>query len=240
MAAEQFRLRLRLRQLSHFHTSGPGRTLPLVDRTVMVDARGLPYIPASSVRGRVRAHLERLLHGLGEPVCTPPQSELTCPHHEGVGRALEERGASEPFCPACRLFGSSWRLSPIAFNDFRLESQERGEIGLDQRTGVSINRYLGSAEEGRLYILETVPYQRGKGSAFTGSIEGFLSRRDVGWLLAALRTLTHLGGGKSRGLGRVELDSESIQLEFWNGEGQEWLEEDWRPLLQGVLEDGTN
>ncbi len=238
MAVEQFRLKVRLQLESDLHTAGPGRTLPLVDRSVEVDAHNRPYLPASSVRGRVRAHLERVLTALGEPVCTPPRPDRTCPHHRSVAEELGRRGAPEPFCMACRLFGSVWRLSPITFSDFMFTAPQTEQMPLSPRPGVGISRHLGTTEEERLYVLETVPSQRaGRPVMFEGTIEGQLEQQEIGWLLAALRTVTHIGGGKARGLGRVT--PEIIGLDLWDEAKKQWVLGDWMVLLKGVLGDGT-
>src|SRR5947207_1365641 len=91
---EAFRITLTAHAATALHLTGPGRTLALVDRPLQLDEIGLPVLPGSSVRGRVRVHLERLLRGLGRTVCTPPRPDRMCPHYDGG------------YCLVCKLFGS--------------------------------------------------------------------------------------------------------------------------------------
>jgi len=218
---------------SAIHIGGPGHTLPLVDRSVEVDEMGLPFIPASSFRGRVRAHLERLLKAFGKPVCTPPRPDLMCPHNP----AVTQKG--ERFCLACRIFGSAWRLSPVIFSDLELvEDYGLLEKGPWVRTGASIDRRLGTAEEQRLFAIEAVPPQvKDTALVFQGVIEGQLSREDLGWLVASLRMVTHLGGGKARGLGRVQVEIEEVQT--WDKDKKVWKKADWQALVKEALGDGS-
>lgn len=201
---QAFEIELKVILKSDLHTAGPGRTLPLVDRCVEVDERGNPMIPATSFRGRVRAQLERLLGALGERVCQPPNPENMCPH--------SPPGAlPNTHCRACRIFGNAWRQTQVFFSD--LKSAE--DILTDQRTGIGINRFLNTVEEQRLFVIETVPksFQSASDtSTFAGRIDGWLSREDLAWLLVSLRTLTHIGGGKGRGLGRVIVEISGVRL----------------------------
>lgn len=225
---ERWRITLVAETKAAFHTLGPGRTLPLVDRPIQVDAEGLPVIPGSLVRGRVRAHLERLLRAMGEPVCQPPRPDRMCPHLKEVAALLPE---DEPYCTACRIFGSAWRESAVVFSDLKLQNGEKESLF---RTGVGISRRLGSAQAERLFTTEATA----EGLRFAGEVEGLLTRKEVGWLLAAFKTVTHLGGDKARGLGQVCLSPES--LERWDAEEGEWTAEDETKLIEEVLSYATD
>ncbi|MEW6048932.1 MAG: RAMP superfamily CRISPR-associated protein [Bacillota bacterium] len=148
-------------------------------------------IPGSSLRGAWRHALERLLRQLGQPVCYPPRPESMCPHVD-LGR-----GTTGEFCMACKVFGSPWLASRLAVEDLYAEQEEpEGEELL--RHGVAVDRISGAVSRGKLFITE-VPHAR----AFTGSIRGELDSTQLGLLIAAARLITHLGGGRARGLGRV-------------------------------------
>ncbi|ACA60300.1 protein of unknown function DUF324 [Candidatus Desulforudis audaxviator MP104C] len=214
---EVWRLTVEVRPLGMLHVAGPGRPRPLVDRTVAVDARGRPYLPASSVRGRVRAHLERLLRAYGLPVCTPPRPQHMCPH---AGLA----GTSDGYCLACRLFGSPWRAGAVTVNDFYpvgvFEATEaEWERNMVVRTGIGISRKLGTVREERLFFTEAVPGD--DALRFRGTLEARAERAVVGWLVGTLGLVTHLGGQKGRGLGRVELDVSGVAV--WTP-GRGWEE----------------
>lgn len=229
---ELVRLRVEVRLHSMLHVAGPGQPRPLVDRTVAVDEQGVPYLPASSVRGRVRAHLERLLRACGLPVCTPPRPARMCPH-----AGLE--GTVDGYCLACRLFGSPWRDAAVTVGDFRLV---RGSCGAESetwermmvvRTGVGIMRKLGTVREERLFFTEAVPHAAGGDELrFAGEMEVRADRAAIGWLVAAMRLVTHLGGQKGRGLGRVELAVCEVQR--WDA-GRGWLPLDAARFCEEVV-----
>jgi CRISPR/Cas system CSM-associated protein Csm3 (group 7 of RAMP superfamily) len=191
----RFLITLEATLISPLHISGPGENLPLIDRCIQVDHRGEPIIPASSLRGRARAHLERLARLFGHPICTPPRPELTCPHNPDV----------PPFCLACRIFGSSWRQSHLAFNDMTLISTPPEHPW--HRTGVGISRYTGTVREERLFVTQTLPPLQ-----FEGTVEGELEEEELGWLLAACRTINHIGGEKARGMGRLRIEIRSLRI----------------------------
>ncbi|HXF69662.1 MAG TPA: RAMP superfamily CRISPR-associated protein [Thermoflexus sp.] len=222
--ADRWRVVLEAETLTAFHTLGPGRTLPLVDRALQVDVEGNPFIPASSVRGRVRAHLERLLRASGLPACWPPRPEQMCPH---VGVVPDPK---EPFCLACRIFGSPWYPSPTFFEDLRLVAVGHPNGRLAYRTGIGISRRLGTVQAERLFTTESTSPT---GLRFRGNIEGALAREEMGWLLAALRTVQHLGGDKARGMGQIRL--RVVELLRWNAGTGAWTPENPEDLLKEVI-----
>lgn len=231
MAEEQFRLIVRLELQTDLHIAGPGRTLPLVDRSVEVDEQGKPIIPASSFRGRVRAQVERLAVTLGEEICRAPRPEQICPHY----------GLAD-YCRICRIFGSVWRLSSVMFTDLTLVTQLREEA-LERafllRTGVSINRRLGTAEAQRLFVTEMTAHQiEAEKLCFEGQIEGWLERPDLGLLIGGINTLTHIGGGKARGAGRVKIAN--LVLSFYQPASQRWEDQDWHAIVQEVISDNAH
>lgn len=221
---DRWRIVLEAETRTAFHTLGPGRTLPLVERAIQVDAEGNPFIPASSVRGRVRAHLERLLRALGYPVCWPPGPEQMCPHAGVV------TDPDQPLCLACRIFGNAWHPSPTSFEDLRLVPEQPGNWQASYRTGTGISRGLSTVQAERLFTTETTSPV---GLRFQGNVEGILSREEIGWLLAALKMVQHLGGDKARGLGQVHL--QVAQLLRWDSRVGKWTEEDAENLLREVM-----
>ena len=227
--SDRWRIVLVAETRTAFHTLGPGRTVHLVERPIQVDPEGAPFIPASSVRGRVRAHLERLLRALGQPVCRPPRPEGMCPH---AGVVADPAG---PLCLACRIFGNAWHPSATSFEDLHLVRPGPEPVPLSYRTGTGISRWLGTVQTGRLFTVETTT---GGGLRFQGGVEGLLSREEVGWLLAAVGTVRHLGGGKARGLGEVRL--RVAHLFRWDPQVGAWVEEDPENLVKEVVGDAPD
>jgi len=109
------------------------------DHHALLDARGFPYLPASSFRGALRSHAERILRtvagpdaacGSGErPPCRPPATVAE------VGTVL---------CPACRLFGAAGWRSPLAVTDFTAAGEREAGERLRQEF-VAIDRFTGGA-----------------------------------------------------------------------------------------------
>lgn len=227
-----FCIELSLTMASAFHVSGPGADLTLVDRPQITQATlprtyhlnqdggsRVPVIPGSSLRGVTRMALERLARSAGLPVCQGPQPEGMCPHGPAAAaRALAETG--QPFCLSCRIFGSPWRETAVYF-----ESLVPQDVRLDIRASVAISRRLSSAERQRLYTTEVASMGAEQGVRLKGRIEGTLSEPELEWLTAALRSLTHLGADRARGLGAIEEGSIRLRVRrFQNGR---WVE--WRP-----------
>lgn len=228
--ADHWLLTLKLETETAFHTLGPGETLPLIDRMLQVDPAGRPMIPGSSVRGRVRAHLERLLKATGRPVCKPPQPAQTCPHHPGLQSQLA--ALPEPYCLACRIFGSVWRDSTVNFTDFHLAPTVSAEAAaVTERISVSINRKLNSAQAERLFTSQTTG--PGQPLTFYGEVELFLERLELGWLLAGAKMVNYLGGGKARGLGKVRLTPDSLRR--WEATSRSWHLEEANAILEETL-----
>ncbi|MBI4862496.1 MAG: hypothetical protein HY815_19880, partial [Candidatus Riflebacteria bacterium] len=170
------------------------------------DSDGLPTIHASTLRGALRAHLERVLRGSSHPLASRlPES---C-----KGR----RTCSDRSCPVCGLFGGIGLPGSLRISDARMvdagSSQlaplRRGSCGWELRTAQSLGR---SSRSPRLRSAG----HRESTAAFAGGlrlcarVESLrpLTDEEVYLLRAAARAVTALGGGKSRGLGRVLLELE--------------------------------
>lgn len=190
---------------------------------VFFERHGRAVIPGSSLRGAWRHALERLLRQLGQPVCYPPRPESMCPHAD---LGPETTG---DFCIACKVFGSPWLASRLAVEDLYAEEPEpEGEELL--RHSVAVDRISGALSRGKLFVTE-VPHAR----AFAGSIRGELDSTQLGLLIAAARLITHLGGGRARGLGRV-----TVKIgELWDSKGTPlgWNQEDL--ILEAVRRMGA-
>jgi|YNPNPStandDraft_1061719.scaffolds.fasta_scaffold22715_2 CRISPR/Cas system CSM-associated protein Csm3 (group 7 of RAMP superfamily) len=224
--SDRLRIVLEAELRSPLHILGPGRHVALVDRPVELDAQGYPIIPASSMRGRIRAHLERLLRQMGQPVCAPPSPEQMCPHagHDG-------------YCMACRVFGSPWRPAAMVSSDLRLVApRPDADLLRSERTSVGISRRLGTAQAERLFTIETVDTSFGAAKlVFEGEMVGQATPEEAGWLLAAVPLVTHLGGSKARGLGGISLRAKEV---CWWREG-EWQSADVNRLIEEVLDHAT-
>jgi CRISPR-associated RAMP protein (TIGR02581 family) len=175
--------------------------------------------------------------------------------------ALRERYPDDPVklaqaigensCYVCRVFGSPWLASKALFKDLTLEHPEFWfEGGYQVRAGVGIERDSGAAQEGVLYSSELVP----PGTRFRWEItvENADPVMEEPLLFLALREMVHahipMGGGRSRGLGRVSLcvdaatvvDKEGLKAYLISGEPTElnWdtLVARIPPMIQALTE----
>lgn len=187
---------------------------------VIRDARGLPYLPGSSLKGVLRSGLESVLRSLDrrdlglwscdifEDRCTAALEEQASKRHrEPMGFDLDEVRAQ--LCTVCSLFGSPLLAGRAFIHDLPVDrkSLRKAEV----RDGVGINRDLGTAQTGAKYDFEVVPV----GARFR--MEILLENVDAYRLALMLKAMEMLdqgqiliGGFTSRGLGRVCLKDATI------------------------------
>lgn len=199
-----------IRCLTGLHIGGSNSELAIggIDSTVIRDPlTQKPYIPGSSLKGKLRCLLERTL-------------DKSFDHNGGSGVYRHE--CTDGGCPVCRLFGSSAatrveekgnlparlivrdaHLTEESFQE--LEKVEGGlpytewktENGLDRITCAATPRQIERVPAGAEFAFETVYSVEDIGAL----------REDLGHLLEMLSLLEDdaLGGGGSRGNGRVSV-----------------------------------
>ncbi|MBC2694927.1 MAG: hypothetical protein HF982_06570 [Desulfobacteraceae bacterium] len=176
----------------------------LVDRMVMRNHKGLPFIPGSSVKGRWRFFAERLLqngglpddlkiHKTGEPLC----------------KNLKSR------CTLCKLFGNPAFPSMLLVGKAELDETLKGHFenllkqnpnpvnhpDTELRPGTAISRITGTTLKNHLFFNEAVPPV-----IFTGKliINGTLNDNEEKFLRASARLVDRIGGRKSVGMGGLD------------------------------------
>lgn len=171
----------------------------------------LPYIPGSSLKGKIRSLLE-ITYG-----------KISNGNPCGCGS-----------CQICLLFGSSKaektkQPSRLLFRDCFLTEDSKNlldKVDLEKKAGVRIDRKTGKAAEKALYTLERIP--EGMEFDFEVSIRVF-ENDDIEaikkWLQMGIYLLEQdaLGGGGTRGSGFIEFDNLFL-------DGQEF-EKNWRELI---------
>ena len=204
------------------------------------------FLPASSLRGVCRSHLERALRSFDDPNsprnCDPFESnenspQLSCSdalnarklQWDKLSKEKKREIPNHPYtfsCPACRLFGTTQQSSRISFTDGeRIE----GTGGLAQREHVRIDRRKGSVGGPPLkfFGLNDASFK------FEIKLQNFELPQVIllGVLLADLTAgnIT-IGSGKSKGYGRVKLEMCSITLTNYAQEEPTYNE------LRGVAE----
>src|SRR4051812_1305051 len=99
---------------SPLHIGGETRQHTDAALPMLKTPEGLPYIPATSIKGRLRDEVERLLRGQSLFVCHAPRPELMCRPVEG-----------QTACAVCTLFGSPWQEAQLYFADLNLSNAHR-------------------------------------------------------------------------------------------------------------------
>lgn len=220
--------------LTHALHIGSGRGDDTTDALVVVGPQNQPVIPGSSLRGRLRAHVERLLAalhlsgsalwacGLYEPelpegkICIGNlEHEASKKAYEALGQLEEDNGIEaawqalpDKLCDACRLFGAgTFWASKIRFTDLPLVKGGQTDI----RHGVGIHRDTGTAAPAVKYDKQVVAADSVFGFEAIGEN---LDEVDQAVLSLALQALISgdlaLGGSTGRGLGGCRLEAATV------------------------------
>lgn len=210
-----------------------------LDAAVRKDPDGLPFVPGSTLRGRVGDALRQLAPLLDLELCdgtlAPPAAQgaskgesgsqgserpmgRLCGVNHGLG---DERRVD--YCACCRLLGSpriegalGWGPARLRPNDpdwdknlAPLAASIPGHL-TRLRNRTAIDGRSGRAEDEHLFTLEEV-----RGGLELGArldLHQPLDRDLLALLLAAMRHVRELGGGRRRGLGACRLRIETPHL----------------------------
>ncbi|MCC5634618.1 RAMP superfamily CRISPR-associated protein [Nostoc sp. CHAB 5844] len=176
----------------------------LSDKTIVRNAKGQLIIPASQLKGRLRHECEKIMRGLEWQIFYAPTAEELCPTEAQVDSKYHSDYQLENYkgyhCPISKIFGNPIIPSRIVVDDLICD-WEKDALQETFRPGVTINRRRRTAENQKLYFLETSPPN--SQLEFKGAIHllsGCPSYAKT-LILAGLRHIYALGGGKSAGLG---------------------------------------
>ena len=193
-----------------------GHGAPLfVDRPFRRDAKGWPYVPASTFKGRLRHECERMARISGRWVCDSPNPEHMCPNYP------PRRGE---ICAACAIFGSPWERGQIWPDDLLLRQPEELARAREHdeeapfsttRFGVSLSRRRRVSEDARLFTTEL--FLPGVPLVFSAVWEARLTLQQLVLVEAGCGAINALGRGKTGGLGscRVAVESQVREDNAW-------------------------
>ena len=198
--------------LSQFHIGTGFGVERFIDRATIKDKLGAIYIPGSTIKGKAKYFGRQMANSFGLDYCT------------------EDNLCKGDPCIVCRTFGSPLHQGKFFFSDATLPKdiiesikEKNGEnyaippgFFLNRRPGTKIDRRFGTVEEDHLFTTEAgmrgIPLTAkiyGRGNDFTFQSTGEFPL-ELNLLLGALRLITHLGGGVSKGLGSVKIGWDDV------------------------------
>lgn len=197
--------------ISKWH-AGSGESSLSINRLIQRDARGWPFIPASTLKGMVRENCEKLSRTLNFPEpADPHQIDLTIQDRFQPLDKLES--------PVDRIFGNKYQSGNLFFRDARRDARRDTlppHYFVRNQSRTSVYRVLGTARERHLFSSEYVAPM-----TLSTQIEGYhqkmtyLNEGDTPYeyclLIAGIMSLERLGGDKSTGSGKVHIQINSIE-----------------------------
>lgn len=191
-----------------------GSSGSLADKPIIRTAKNELLIPASQLKGRLRHECEKLARGLGWSICNSPNPQTMCPQRAGLSSQEAQRfqrseyqieAKQQHHCLICQIFGNPVLSSKVLFDDL-ICTQDPESVAEVLRPGVTLNRMRRTAEDQKLFFLETSPANAQL--TFVGHIH--LPTDFPEWAkaltLAGLKHIHALGGSKSAGLGWLHWD----------------------------------
>lgn len=229
MKRSQIHLTYGLKTLGPLHL-GTGQGRAGMNRGMLRDQYGQPYLSGSTIKGRARYAAIKICRWLGVPASEDSVADVPTLSDRPNGPS------ASPDIPT-RIFGSAWGRCTLCFSDARLEPPPPADrMGRDDiqrqylyeqahglrevRSGAARSRRLGTISQGRLYRTEVAP----PGLLLRGTIRGHLECQDhfghqlgsawpeevlVLWLALRLMAEDGAGGSKSAGCGRLAFAAEA-------------------------------
>lgn len=204
------------------------------DRPIITDTLEQPYIPGSSIKGKVRSEAERIARD-SQFVCTPPQIKAMC----GTLKSAEPKPQQE-FCICCRIFGTSGDISVGSKVKFRDAYPIQHTGSLITRAAIALDRNTGAVVIGP-YHTEAVPANT---RFYLEIVCDNMEQNEIKLLRAALKSVqdSALGGFSSRGFGKVKFKFTNIVRRtagYYLGEEQEVsveakLLDEWQKALEAA------
>lgn len=168
-----------------------GGVAPGLHEATLRSADGVPYIPGSALKGAIREQMQRLFPTARDEWNLAPGT---------VDRLLGSQGWPERRDAPV----GSLRISDAVLEDpLAVERFRRGN-GYGLRTQVSIDRRKRTSSHQRLFLRETVaPFDTDL--VFVADVESTLTGKELQLFQGAVRAVFAIGGGRTSGLGRVEM-----------------------------------
>jgi len=204
---------------------GAGRSTEPIgsDLPVIKDVFGKPFIPGASFKGALRSRLESFLRGIvgsDRHLVANPANEEEWSITSQELRKIKDEFADDLLLTeeiiaqtdlVSLLFGSPWLASKFQVRDLTVVAESWfGQY--QERDGVAIDRDTETAADGKLYDFQVVP--AATPFEFKAVVEN-AEPWELGLLVIGLHQFESqqipLGGGRSRGLGVVELKIDKMR-----------------------------
>lgn len=191
-----------------------GSSGSLSDKPIVRNAVGNLIIPGSHLKGRLRHECEKIARGLGWCVSRSPNPQNMVGDYK-----VPNQTELSKHCIISSIFGDASQSSCLLVDDLVCKISSKDLPTEVLRPGVTINRRRRTAEDKKLFFLETSPSNIQL--RFTGDIHLIDPPQYATALICAgLKHIHALGGSKSAGLGWLnwELDKKiipSIPSEAW-------------------------
>lgn len=184
------RYRVRLTLDAPFHYGG-GKGVDGSTSYLSVDHNGKPYWPGSAFKGKVRHYATQFIDS-----CTFESA-----------RQFDMNRAEPCGCPVCRMLGNGGN-SPgsLVFGDLSPASSST----LSFRAGNAVDRARRVVDDDYLFHTETADVA----DALEGTLTGFVQdENELALLMAAVQSISFIGGDSARGLGWLKQPIELIQIQ---------------------------
>lgn len=197
---------------------GGGKGISNIDNYILKDINGLPYIPGSMLKGKLRYNFSRIYEMVSEKKCK-----------------MSDSGEKYCGCYICEMFGEKENSrGSLYFSNLEIYNNGINKSNLySVRNGIQINRYLKTTNDQSLFNTQTSG-QAGE-LKFSGKIEGYLKssdyRKQLILLYTALKFTDSLGASQSRGLGWLS-DDKKIKIYVDNSEVTKQNLLDWREEVE--------
>jgi CRISPR/Cas system CSM-associated protein Csm3 (group 7 of RAMP superfamily) len=187
----------------------------LADKPIVRNGSGKMIIPGSHLKGRLRHECEKIARSLDWEVSRSPN-----PRNMVGSYRIPQQSDPSRHCIISSIFGDASQESCLLVDDLICQTKLADLPTEVIRPGVTINRRRRTAEDQKLYLLETSPPNLQL--KFTGEIHLINPPPyAIALICAGLKHIHALGGSKSAGLGWLTWDWGDIQIpdEAWQSLG---------------------
>lgn len=207
MTKKNINLKLTITFSSPFMVGSGFGIAGLVDSSTVKDSKGIIYLPASSIKGKIKSEFKKNIESIVvSSVCNSIVS--------GNKEVCKDKDIKNA-CIVCRIFGSEFYEGSLIFTDGVMDAEKRKKLSKIEgdnilpvfqssiRSGTKINRLLKTTEEGALFSMEGV----NPAIELTSTIKGscYMSEDQYNYFIGTIKTITHLGGNKAGGMGRCDI-----------------------------------